>query len=204
MIRVLICDDHPVVRAGLRAVLEHADGLEVIGEAATADEAAALAPGADVVTMDLRLGDGGDGVDATARIRALPHPPAVLILTNYDTDNHILTAVEAGACGYLLKDAPPERLVRAVQRAAAGENVMDAEILERLVGQLRAPRIHLTPRETDVLRQLATGATNQLIGERLHLCATTVKSHLAAIYGKLGVSSRTAAVSKAREQGLLD
>ncbi|UQN15509.1 response regulator [Gulosibacter sp. ACHW.36C] len=204
MTRVVICDDHPVVRAGLRAVLAHADGLDVIGEAASADEAVALAPGADVVTMDLRLGEGGDGVDATARIRALPSPPTVLILTNYDTDNHILTAIEAGACGYLLKDAPPERLVRAVQRAAAGENVMDADILERLVGTLRAPRIHLTPREADVLAQLATGATNQTIGERLHLSPTTVKSHLAAIYGKLGVSSRTAAVSRARDQGLLD
>jgi DNA-binding NarL/FixJ family response regulator len=153
--------------------------------------------------MDLRLGDGGDGVDATRRIRALQQAPAVLVLTNYDTDNQILTAIEAGACGYLLKDAPPERLVRAVRRAAAGENVLDAEIMERLVGQLRAPRVHLTPREADVLAQLATGATNQRIGEVLHLSPTTVKSHLAAIYGKLGVSSRTAAVSKARETGLL-
>ncbi|MFD2757051.1 response regulator transcription factor [Gulosibacter faecalis] len=203
MIRVLICDDHPIVRAGLRAVFEHDGDLEVVGEAATADEAVALAPGADVVTMDLRLGDGGDGVDATRRIRALQQAPAVLVLTNYDTDNQILTAIEAGACGYLLKDAPPERLVRAVRRAAAGENVLDAEIMERLVGQLRAPRVHLTPREADVLAQLATGATNQRIGEVLHLSPTTVKSHLAAIYGKLGVSSRTAAVSKARETGLL-
>ncbi|RRJ87794.1 DNA-binding response regulator [Gulosibacter macacae] len=203
MIRILVCDDHPVVRAGLAAVFAGAEDLHVIAEVATATEAIALAHEADVVTMDLRLGDGTDGAEATRRIRALDHPPAVLVLTNYDDDADILAAVEAGAAGYLLKDAPPEQLLSATRRAARGESVLGPELMSRLRARQREAHVDLTPRERDVLERLETGASNKEIAAELFLSPTTVKSHLAAIYGKLGVPSRTAAIAKAREQGLL-
>ncbi|NLT26239.1 MAG: response regulator transcription factor [Microbacteriaceae bacterium] len=203
MIRILVCDDHPVVRAGLAAVFAGDPGLEVIGEVGTAAEAIARAGDADLVTMDLRLGDGVDGAAATRRIRALPNAPRVLVLTNYDSDADILAAVEAGAAGYLLKDAPPEELIGAAHRAARGETVLGPDVMSRLVARMREPQIELTPRERDVLERLATGETNKEMAAALYLSPTTVKSHLAAIYGKLGVPSRTAAIARARELGLL-
>lgn len=203
MIRILVCDDHPVVRAGLAAVFGGDPGLEVVAEVGTAAEAIARAGDVDLITMDLRLGDGIDGAEATRRIRALPGAPRVLVLTNYDSDADILAAVEAGAAGYLLKDAPPEQLLDAARRAARGETVLGPELMSRLVARMRAPQIELTPRELDVLTLLATGETNKQIAASMHVSPTTVKSHLAAIYGKLGVPSRTAAITKARELGLL-
>lgn len=205
MIRILIADDHPVVRSGLRAVFEAEADLEVVGESSRAATAAdrAAAGGVDLVTMDLRFPDGLSGVEAIRRIRALDDPPEVLVLTNYDDDADILDAVEAGARGYLLKDAPPETLVQAVRSAAAGQSVLAPVVASKLMSRMREPAVHLTPREHDVLACLGRGLSNQEIGAELFLSQPTVKSHLARLYGTLGVPSRTAAVAKARELGLL-
>lgn len=205
MIRILLADDHPVVRTGLRAMLSGDPDLDVIGEAATPDDAVALAIDLtpDVVLMDLQFGTHQTGADATRRIRALDRPPAVLVLTNYDTDSDILGAVEAGASGYLLKDAPPEELIAAIRAAAAGETALAPAIAGRLLARMRSPQPSLSARETEVLRLVADGATNNDIAARLHISDATVKSHLVHIYTKLGVSSRTAAVASARGTGLL-
>ncbi len=204
-IRILIVDDHPVVRAGLRALLETEPGLEVVGEAADAadsiEHARGLAP--DVVLMDLRLGDGPSGAEATAAMIALPSPPAVLVLTNYDTDADILGAVAAGASGYLLKDAPPAELVAAVRAAAAGESALAPAVTAKLLDRLRAPQAALSNRELEVLALVAAGATNAEVAARLHLAETTVKTHLAHVNTKLGATSRGAAVAEARRLGLI-
>ncbi|EYT53263.1 LuxR family transcriptional regulator [Leucobacter sp. UCD-THU] len=205
MIRIVLADDHPVVRAGVRALLECERDLEIVGEAATPDAAVALAAGAepDVVLMDLQFGASGSGAEATRRIRAQVHPPAVLVLTNYDTDGDILSAVEAGASGYLLKDAPPDELVAAVRAAAAGESALAPAIAGRLLARLRAPAVSLSAREIEVLQLVAAGRTNGGIAAELHITDATVKSHLVHVYDKLGVSTRTAAVAAARELGVL-
>lgn len=205
MIRIVLADDHPVVRTGLRAMLAGDPDLDVIGEATTPDDAVALATELtpDVVLMDLQFGTEQTGADATRRIRALPEPPAVLVLTNYDTDGDILGAVEAGASGYLLKDAPPEELIAAIRAAAAGETALAPVIAGRLLARMRSPQPSLSSRETEVLRLVADGATNNDIATRLHISDATVKSHLVHIYTKLGVSSRTAAVATARDTGIL-
>lgn len=205
MIRILIADDHPVVRAGIRALLDGEPDLEVVGEAAGADEAVALASasGPDLVLMDLQFADGPRGVEATRRIRALPSAPHVLVLTNYDTDTDILSAIEAGASGYLLKDAPPDELVAAVRAAAAGESALAPVIASRLMERMRSPQVTLSVRELEVLELVAKGASNAEIGARLHIADATVKSHLVHIFTKLGVASRTAAVNAARSQGML-
>ncbi|MEY9853337.1 DNA-binding NarL/FixJ family response regulator [Leifsonia sp. EB41] len=205
MIRIVIADDHPVVRAGIRALLDAEDDLEVIREAATADDAVLfadqLAP--DLVLMDLQFADGPRGAEATRRIRALDDPPHVLVLTNYDTDADILSAIEAGASGYLLKDAPPDELVAAVRAAAAGESALAPVIAGRLMARMRAPLTSLSTRELEVLELVAEGASNTDIAARLHITEATVKSHLVHIFTKLDVGSRTAAVSAARSLGLL-
>ena len=205
MIRIVLADDHPVVRTGLRAMLSGDPDLDVIGEAATPDDVVALASDLvpDVVLMDLQFGTDQTGADATRRIRALNHPPAVLVLTNYDTNSDILGAVEAGASGYLLKDAPLEELLAAIRAAAAGETALAPAIAGRLLARMRSPQPNLSARETEVLRLVADGATNNDIAARLHISDATVKSHLVHIYTKLGVSSRTAAVASARDSGLL-
>lgn len=205
MIRIVLADDHPVVRAGLRAMLSGDPDLDIIGEAATPDDAVALATDLtpDVVLMDLQFGTDQTGADATRRIRARPNPPAVLVLTNYDTDSDILGAVEAGASGYLLKDAPLEELIAAIHAAAAGETALAPAIAGRLLARMRSPQPSLSARETEVLRLVADGATNNDIAARLHISDATVKSHLVHIYTKLDVSSRTAAVATARDTGLL-
>lgn len=205
MIRIVLADDHPVVRAGLRAMLSGDPDLDMIGEAATPDDAVALATDLtpDVVLMDLQFGTDQTGADATRRIRALPNPPAVLVLTNYDTDSDILGAVEAGASGYLLKDAPPEELIAAIHAAASGETALAPAIAGRLLARMRSPQPSLSARETEVLRLVADGATNNEIATKLHISDATVKSHLVHIYTKLDVSSRTAAVATARDTGLL-
>lgn len=205
MIRVLICDDHPVVRSGLAAVLSCAPDIEVVAEAESGEAAVRLASdgGIDVVTMDLRFPSGLLGVEAISRIQRLTAPPEVLVLTNYDDDADIVSAIEAGARGYVLKDAAPRELVAAVRQAAAGKPILAPVVQERLMTSIRAPRVDLTPRENDVLAALSRGLSNKDIGRELFLSPTTVKTHLARLYGKLGVSSRTAALAKAREIGLL-
>ena len=212
MIRVLLADDHEIVRLGLRAVLESADDIEVIGEVATAEAAiaAAQAGGIDVILMDLRFGPGVEGTrlatgaDATAEIkRTIEKPPHVLVVTNYDTDADILGAIEAGALGYLLKDAPPEELLAAVRSAAEGDSTLSPTVANRLMTRVRTPRTSLTPRELEVLKLVASGSSNREIGRALLLSEATVKSHLVHIYDKLGVRSRTSAVAAARKQGVL-
>ncbi|MBG9311323.1 heme-responsive two-component system response HrrA, partial [Corynebacterium belfantii] len=202
MIRVLLADDHEIVRLGLRAVLESAEDIEVIGEVATAEAAiaAAQAGGIDVILMDLRFGPGvqgtklTSGADATAAIRRrMNNPPEVLVVTNYDTDADILGAIEAGALGYMLKDAPPEELLAAVRSAAEGDTALSPTVANRLMSRVRAPRNSLTPRELEVLKLVADGSSNRDIGRRLLLSEATVKSHLVHIYDKLGVRSRTSA-----------
>lgn len=204
MIRIVLADDHPVVRAGLRAILAGDSDLHVVGEAATPEEAVTLAVDLtpDMVLMDLQFGTGQNGADATRHIRALANPPAVLVLTNYDTDADILGAVEAGASGYLLKDAPPDELIAAIRAATAGETALAPAIAGRLLARMRSPQPSLSAREIDVLRLVAEGATNSDVAARLHISDATVKSHLVHIYTKLGVSSRTAAVAMARDRGI--
>ncbi|MEU7041617.1 response regulator transcription factor [Streptomyces varsoviensis] len=211
MIRVLLVDDHPVVRRGLRAMVDELPGVEAVGEAA--DGAAALRflaearengePGPDVVLMDLQMGDGMHGVEATRRITALPEPPAVLILTTYSTDADILAAVEAGATGYLLKDAPPEDVAAAVHATARGETVLAPPVAARLLGRVRAGRPTLSPREIEILRLLAEGLANKQISRRLFISEATVKTHLVHIYDKLDVDSRTAAIAAGLSMGLI-
>lgn len=205
-VRVLLADDHPVVRAGLRAVLETEDGIEVVGEVGTADEAVARSAvgGIDVVLMDLQFGAGGtSGAEATARITADPSGPKVVVVTTYDTDADALPAIEAGASGYLLKDAAPEELIAAVRTAASGGTALAPSVAGRLLNRLRQPAVTLTAREIEVLTLVADGLSNQAIARRLFLTEGTVKSHLVRIFGKLGVDSRTAAVAAASKQGLL-
>ncbi|MFC4785034.1 response regulator [Nocardioides sp. MAHUQ-72] len=205
MIRILIADDHPVVRAGLRALLDPEPDLDVVGEAATPGAAVELAEhlSPELVLMDLQFADGSTGADATRRIRAMEAAPYVLVLTNYDTDVDILGAIEAGASGYLLKDSPPHELIAAIRAAAAGESALAPTIAGRLLERMRAPQVSLSAREMEVLRLVDSGASNAQIAARLHITDATVKSHLVHVYSKLGVSSRTAAVSTARSMGVL-
>ncbi|MFB9924731.1 response regulator [Amycolatopsis halotolerans] len=203
MIRLLLADDHPVVRAGLRAVLETEPDLEVVAEASSAEEAVRLAAEVDVVLMDLQFGSGMHGSEATAAITASADAPKVLVLTTYDTDGDILAAIEAGATGYLLKDAPPEDLAAAVRNAATGQTVLAPAVAHRLMNRMRTPAAALSPREIEVLGLVADGLSNLEISKRLFLSQATVKSHLVHIYTKLGVDSRTAAVAAGKEQGLI-
>lgn len=212
MIRVLLADDHEIVRLGLRAVLEEAEDITVVGEVATAEAAisAAKAGGIDVILMDLRFGAGMEGtkvtsgVEATARIKeSMSSPPKVLVVTNYDTDADILGAIEAGAVGYLLKDTEPNELLAAVRSAKDGDSALSPMVADRLMTRVRTPRMSLTPRELEVLSLVASGSSNREIGQSLMLSEATVKSHLVHIYDKLGVRSRTSAVAAAREQGVL-
>lgn len=212
MIRVLLADDHEIVRLGLRSVLEGTEDIEVVGEVATAEAAvsAAQAGGIDVLLMDLRFGAGIEGTrvmggaEATAAIRySMENPPKVLVVTNYDTDADILGAIEAGAVGYLLKDAPPVELLAAVRSAAEGDSALSPVVADKLMTRVRTPRTSLTPRELEVLKLVAAGSSNREIGVELMLSEATVKSHLVHIYDKLGVRSRTSAVAAAREQGVL-
>ena len=205
MIRLLLADDHPVVRAGLRALLAAVADFAVVAEAGAAEEAVAVAARepVDVVLMDLQFGGAMQGVEATRRLRALPVPPAVLILTNYDTDADILGAIEAGASGYLLKDTPPAEILAAVRAAAAGQSALAPAVATRLMSRVAAPAQQLTPREAEVLALAAEGRSNKEIGRALFLSEATVKSHMARIFSKLDVASRTAAVAKARQSGAI-
>lgn len=205
MIRLVIADDHPIVRAGLRAVFGSDERFEVVADVASAEEAIALCaadPQVELVTMDLQFPSGMSGVEAVEALSALENPPLVLVLTNYDTDDSILAAIEAGARGYLLKDALPAELLDAARRAAAGEVVLPAHLASKMYSRMREPRVTLTPREYDVLSAIRDGLSNREIGERLFLAPTTVKTHVARLFTTLGVSSRTAALARARELGL--
>lgn len=203
MIRILLVDDHPVVREGLRGMLTLEDDLEVVGEAGSGEEAVALAGAQphDVVLMDLRM-PGGDGVSATERIIAGRPGSRVIVLTTYETDTDILRAVEAGAAGYLLKDASRADLADAIRAAMRGETVLAPSVATRLVRTMRAPH-PLTKRELDVLALVYEGMTNAQIGGALFISEATVKTHLLRIFEKLGVSDRTAAVTRALERGIL-
>ena len=204
-VRLLVVDDHPVVRAGLTALLSVQPPLAVVGEAADGHAALALAAELepDVVLCDLRLGQGPDGVEVTRALRARPSPPAVLILTTYDHDADLVRAVEAGAAGYLLKDAQPDVLVAAIETAARGGSVLGPELEERVVQTMRVRRAELSGREREVLQLVAEGLSNRSIARRLVVSEATVKTHLNHLFGKLEVDSRTAAVATARAAGLI-
>lgn len=207
-LRLLVCDDHPVVRAGIAALLDAADGFEVVGQAASGEQILRLVQDvpADLVLMDLQLGNSPEtlqGAEATARIRSQPGAPHVLVLTNYDTDADILAAIEAGASGYLLKDASPDDLLMAIRKAAAGESALAPTVTSRLMERVRMPVTKLSPRELDVLHQVAMGNSNAAIARELFLSETTVKSHLVHVFDKLDVRSRTEAVVRARELGII-
>ncbi|QKE83492.1 response regulator transcription factor [Arthrobacter sp. NEB 688] len=206
MIRLLVVDDHPVVRAGMVAVLGEEPDLDVVGEAGNGAEALALVPRLtpDVVLMDLRM-PVMDGAEATARLRSMPSAPQVLVLTTYDTDADIVRAVEAGARGYLLKDAPTSLLTDAIRRAARGETVLAPPVAARLADRLRAPAApELTAREVEVLGLVARGHSNAAVGRQLFIGEATVKTHLLRAFAKLGVQDRTAAVTEAHRRGLID
>lgn len=206
-LRLVLVDDHPVVRQGLRGMLEAEPDLAVVGEAGSGAEAVALARAVrpDVVLMDLRM-PGMDGATATERILADSPDSRVVVLTTYETDADILRAVEAGAAGYLLKDASAVDLAAAVRAAARGETVLAPSVATRLVSRLRNPggSAPLSARELQVLRLVARGLTNQEIGRELFIGEATVKTHLLRSFAKLEVSDRTAAVTTALQRGLFE
>jgi DNA-binding NarL/FixJ family response regulator len=208
-IRLLIVDDHPVVRDGLSGMFRGDPGFEVVGEAADGAEAVvrtqALQP--DVVLMDLRM-PRMDGVSAIAELAKRGLAARVLVLTTYDTDSDVVPAIEAGATGYLLKDSPRDELLRAVRAAARGESVLSPAVATRLLGQVRGQargqaQVPLSQREIEVLEIIARGATNRETAARLFISEATVKTHLLHSYAKLGVSDRAAAVAEAFRRGLL-
>src|SRR5262245_24181389 len=204
-IRLLIVDDHPVVRGGLRGMFAGDPGFEVVGEAGNGAEALAVADTlqADVVLMDLRMPEMG-GVEAIQRLRESAPTVHVLVLTTYDTDDDVLPAIEAGAIGYLLKDAPREELTRAVRAAFQGDAVLSPSVARRLLGRVRQPvQEALSERELDVLRLIAGGASNREAAAKLFVSESTVKTHLLHIYEKLGVRDRAAAVGEAYKRRLL-
>ena len=205
MIRILLVDDHPVVRMGLRGMLDAEPDLTVVGEASSGVEGVdlAVAERPDIVLMDLRM-PGGDGVEATGRIMSAAPGVRVMVLTTYESDRDILRAIEAGASGYLLMDATPKELADAVRAAARGETVLAPRVASTLVRQVRSPAPPaLSARETEVLRLVAGGLTNADIGKRLFISEATVKTHLLRIFNKLNVADRTAAVTTAMRHGLL-
>ncbi|BFV58252.1 response regulator transcription factor [Kitasatospora sp. CMC57] len=204
-VRLLVCDDHAVVRAGLLALLGSADDIEVVGAAGSGEEAVALAAKLrpQVVLMDLQLGDGIDGVEATRRIAGRPGAPYVLVLTTYDTDADINRAIAAGATGYLLKAERPEELFTAIHAAAEGRTTLSPPVASRVMAQLRTPAPQLTDREQEILAQLAQGLGNREIARALFISEATVKTHLGRIYDKLGVDTRSGAVAAAKERRLL-
>jgi DNA-binding NarL/FixJ family response regulator len=206
-VRLLIADDHPVVRDGLSGMFAADPGFEVLGEAGDGAEAVRLARALrpDVILMDLRMPEM-DGVTAIAELARHGVTARVLVLTTYDTDSHVLPAIEAGATGYLLKDAPRTELLRAVRAAARGEAVLSPSVASRLMGRVRAPAAGsdgpLSQRELEVLQLVAAGTTNREAAARLFISEATVKTHLLHIYAKLGVGDRAAA-AEAFNRGLL-
>lgn len=210
-IRLMMVDDHPVVRAGLRALLEADDQIEVLAEVGSGtealrmlDELAASEEGApDLVLMDLNLGHGIGGIETTRTLRQRHPSVQVLAVTTFDAEADIVGALEAGATGYVLKDSPTQALIDAAREAAAGRSVLSPEVQQRLVRRMTHPATALSPRETEILAALATGATNREVAKALFISESTVKTHLVHLYGKLGVDSRTAAIRVARERRLI-
>jgi DNA-binding NarL/FixJ family response regulator len=205
VIKLLIVDDHPVVRDGLRGMFAGDDRFEVLGEAGNGHEALTVARHVqpDVVLMDLRM-PGLDGVATIKALREQGSTARVLVLTTYDTDSDVLPAIRAGATGYLLKDTPREELFRAVSAAHRGESVLSPSVAGRLMGELRSPaREPLSRRELEVLTLISRGSTNRETATRLFISEATVKTHLLHVYAKLGVRDRAAAVAAAFERGLL-
>jgi DNA-binding NarL/FixJ family response regulator len=206
MIRLLIVDDHPVVRDGLRVAFTGEPDIEVVGEAGNGLQAVEMVAAykADVVLMDLRMPEL-DGVRAIRRLRESAPDTRVIVLTTFDTDSDVLPAIEAGATGYLLKDAPTEELLRAVRAAHQGQSVLSPSVANRLIGQVRKPqRGTLSPREMEVLRLVAGGATNREAAAKLFISEASIKTHLLHVYAKLDVRDRAAAVGEAYRRGLLD
>lgn len=199
MISVLLVDDHLVVRAGLRALLDSQADIEVVAEAETGEAAVAMAAelAPDLVMMDLALGAGIDGVEAIRRIRAARADQPVIVFTTYDTDSDVVRALDAGAVGYLLKDSASREIFAAIRGAVAGQSVLSPPVAARVLEKMRRPDQALTAREAELLSLLADGLTNRELGRRLFISEATVKTHLAHIYAKLGVDSRAAAVSVA-------
>lgn len=204
-IRLLIADDHPVVRAGLRSMLACEPMFEVVGEATTGHKVIALAESLrpDVILMDLRMA-GLDGVAATAHLKKHQPEIAVLVLTTYDSEADIVRAIEAGATGYLLKDTPLDQLFAAIHTVAQGKPALASDVLTRLLQRARVPAEEaLSAREIEVLTLVARGSSNKEIARFLHISEATVKSHLIHVFSKLGVADRTAAVIAALQRGLL-
>ena len=211
-INVFLVDDHPVVRTGLRALVDGFDGIQVVGEAADGTEALNIVAAAqqqisqhmghiDVVVMDIEM-PGLDGIATTRRLRAQNGPP-VLILTTYDTQSDVMAAVDAGAKGYLLKDAEPEILRQAIVDTAAGKPTLSSEVAALVMTRMQQPQEKLSSREIELLTLLATGATNKQLAQSLFISEATVKTHLVHIYRKLEVTNRTAAINAARAQRLI-
>ncbi len=204
-VSVLVVDDHPIMRGGIVTLLSTDDDIVVVAEAGDGDEAArrAIELRPDVTLMDLRM-PVLDGVGSIERIRSEWPDATIVVLTTYDTDEAIVRAIEAGAAGYLLKDAPPDELLDAVKRAANGDTVLAAPVAKRLVERVRDPAAGaLSQRELEVLRAVASGTTNAQIAGELHISQATVKTHLLHIYDKLGVTDRAAAVARAYDSGIL-
>lgn len=208
-IRIVVADDHPIVRAGIVGLLDQAPGIEVVGEASDGAQAVELAASErpDLVLMDLRM-PGVDGASATASIVAAGQGTRVLVLTTYETDDHILAAIEAGASGYLLKAAPQAEILAGIRAVAAGETVLAPSIAAKLVSRVRADAASvapptLSPREREVLALVAAGRSNPEIARDLYIGEATVKTHLLHAFEKLGVNDRTRAVTRAMELGLL-
>lgn len=204
-IRVLLVDDHPVVRAGIEGILSSQPDIEVVGEASDGIEAICLNQTLqpDVILMDLQMPEM-DGVTAIKAIHEQANPPHILVLTTYDTDADIVRSIQAGATGYLLKDTPRENFFAAVRQVAQGKSVLTPVVASRLMAHMRAPaEEQLSGREIEVLTLVSQGHNNKDIAKQLHISTATVKTHLIHIYGKLGVSDRTAAVTTALEKGIL-
>jgi DNA-binding NarL/FixJ family response regulator len=205
VISVLLVDDHLVVRSGLRALLATQPDIDVVAEAASGEEALqklGQRP-VSVVVMDLAMGAGMDGIEAIRIIRERNKQQAILVFTTYDSDADIVRAVDAGAMGYLLKDAAPDEIFAAIRGAVQGKSVMSAPVASRLFQQLRNPDEILTPREAELLSLLTEGLSNRELGQRLFISEATVKTHLAHIYAKLGVDTRAAAIATAiRREGM--
>ena len=204
-IRILVVDDHPIVRSGLTSVLASQADFDVVGEATNGDEAIAAAAQLmpDLILMDLRM-PVRNGVDASAAILAAQPSTRIVVLTTYASDGEVLRAIEAGAVGYLLKDVPHEELFRALRAVARGERYLAPVVTERLMAQWQQPaRVSLTDRELDVLRAVARGEANKEIAASLGISEPTVKAHLVRIFDKLGVENRTSAARVARQQGII-
>jgi DNA-binding NarL/FixJ family response regulator len=205
-VQIMLVDDHPVVRAGLRALVDGQDDLAVVAEADSLEAALRMAEQhrPDVVLMDLSLGDHAvGGAEVTARLRALPEPPEVLVLTTYDTESDIIRALDAGARGYLLKDAPPDQLFAGIRATHRGETVLAHAVAATLVRRTSSADATITEREVEVLELLSRGLGNKEMARELFISEATVKSHLSHIYGKLGVDTRAGAVAAAIDRRII-